>query len=51
MDHWLELLLERQKISQETFNDFKSIHKELQIRLNNFISQNKNEKEKSNEDE
>lgn len=47
MEHWLELLLEREKISNETFNEFIVIYKDLQIRLNNFISQTKNEKEKS----
>lgn len=44
-DHWLELLLERNKINQETFDEYKSISKELQIKLNNFIKTTKNEKE------
>ena len=44
-DHWLELLLERNKISQETFDEYKSISKELQIKLNNFIKTTKDEKE------
>jgi four helix bundle protein len=36
-DHWLELLFERNKISQESFDEYKTISKDLQIRLNNFI--------------
>jgi four helix bundle protein len=51
IEHWLELLLERQKISNETFNEFIAIYKDLQIRLNNFISQTKNEKEKPDQGE
>jgi len=50
MEHWLELLLERQKIPREAFKDFKIIHKDLQIRLNNFIRQTKDEKEKPDPD-
>jgi four helix bundle protein len=42
-DHWLELLLERNKINHETFDEYKSISKELQIKLNNFIKQTKDE--------
>jgi four helix bundle protein len=42
-DHWLELLLERNKINQETFDEFKSVSKELQIKLNNFIKRTKDE--------
>jgi four helix bundle protein len=44
-DHWLELLFERSKINQETFDDYKSISKELQIKLNNFIKITKDEKD------
>ena len=44
-DHWLELLLERNKINQATFDEFKSISKGLQIKLNNFIKQTKDENE------
>ncbi|MCK9423593.1 MAG: four helix bundle protein [Bacteroidales bacterium] len=43
IEHWLELLLERQKISLDTFNEFIVIHKDLQVRLNNFIRETKNE--------
>jgi four helix bundle protein len=44
-DHWLELLLERKKISQQSFNEFNSISKDLQIKLNNFIKLTKDENE------
>jgi len=44
-DHWLELLLERDKINQKTFDEYKTISKELQIKLNNFIKHTKDEKE------
>lgn len=46
-DHWLELLLERKKIDNSFFEEFKTISNELQIKLNNFISHTKNEKENS----
>ena len=42
-DHWLDLLLERGKISQVTFDEYKSISKDLQIKLNNFIKKTKDE--------
>ena len=42
-DHWLELLLERGKISKEVFDDYKTVSKNLQIRLNNFIKMTKDE--------
>jgi four helix bundle protein len=45
-DHWLDLLLERNKIPKDIFDEFASISKELQIRLNNFITHTKDEKEK-----
>lgn len=45
-DHWLELLFERGKISQEVYDEYKVISKELQIKLNNFINHTKDEKEK-----
>ncbi len=44
-DHWLELLRERNKINQETFDAYKSISKDLQIKLNNFIKTTKEEKD------
>jgi four helix bundle protein len=42
-DHWLELLLERNRINQETFDEYKTLSKDLQIKLNNFIKQTKDE--------
>jgi len=45
-DHWLELLLERGKITQDTFEHYKTISKDLQVKLNNFIKLTKDEKEK-----
>ncbi len=45
-DHWLELLFERNKINQQVFDEYKSISKDLQIKLNNFIKFTKNENEK-----
>ena len=42
-DHWLELLLERNKIDQLCFDEYKSLSKDLQIKLNNFITQTKDE--------
>jgi four helix bundle protein len=45
-DHWLELLFERNKISQENFDEYKTISKDLQIRLNNFIKMTKDENQK-----
>lgn len=38
IQHWAELMLERNIISQETFNKLADIHKPLEIKLNNFIS-------------
>jgi four helix bundle protein len=36
--HWLELLMERNKISQEEFNEVVLICDKFQLKLNNFIS-------------
>jgi len=44
-DHWLELLFERNKITREFFDEYKSLSKDLQIRLNNFIKSTKDEKQ------
>ena len=44
-DHWLELLIERNKISQDIFDEYKTASKDLQIRLNNFIKTTKDEKD------
>jgi four helix bundle protein len=43
MEHWLELLLEREKISKILFDEFSIIYKDLQVRLNNFIKETKDE--------
>jgi len=45
-DHWLDLLFERNKITADIFDEYNSISKDLQIRLNNFITHTKDEKEK-----
>ena len=44
-DHWLDLLFERNKISQDIFDEYNSISKDLQIKLNNFIKTTKDEKD------
>lgn len=44
-DHWLDLLFERNKISHDIFDEYNSISKDLQIRLNNFIKTTKDEKD------
>ncbi len=36
--HWIELPLERKLISEEVFQDMRSISERLSIKLNNFIS-------------
>jgi four helix bundle protein len=36
--HWLELLMERNKISQEEFNEVVLICDKFQLKLNNFIA-------------
>jgi four helix bundle protein len=36
--HWLDLLLERQKISRELFEGIKTIESKLAIKLTNFIN-------------
>jgi four helix bundle protein len=36
--HWLELLLERLKISQEEFEEIIQVCDKFQLKLNNFIS-------------
>jgi four helix bundle protein len=40
--HWLELLLERGKISSELYSSIKAIQKPLEIKLNNTITVTKN---------
>lgn len=36
-DHWLELLLERNKIQKEDYQKYKEIAEKFSIKLNNFI--------------
>jgi four helix bundle protein len=43
IEHWTELLNERKMISSEKYNQLITIYKDLQIRLNNFIRQTKDE--------
>jgi hypothetical protein len=42
-EHWLELLKERKMISIIDYEEFYSVGKDLQIKLNNLITQTKNE--------
>lgn len=43
--HWLELMHERKKISEEEYLSMKKIHKPLEIKLNNMITATKNSKQ------
>lgn len=48
INHWLELLLERNKIGQSDFDEMKQLAEKLSIKLNNFIRsiyESKNNKE------
>ncbi|MCK6616323.1 MAG: four helix bundle protein [Cyclobacteriaceae bacterium] len=48
INHWLELLLERNKLSQSDFDEMKLLAEKLSIKLNNFIRsiyESKNNKE------
>jgi four helix bundle protein len=36
-DHWIELLNERKKINKEKYKKYKTIAKDLGVKLNNFI--------------
>ena len=47
--HWLELLLERNKISNDEYTEIKLVADELQIKLNNFITTTCNQINKNNE--
>jgi four helix bundle protein len=38
LEHWSELMLERSIIHQSTFEQLKSIHRVLEVKLNNFIT-------------
>jgi len=43
-DHWLELLLERDKVSKERYEEMKNLAKGISVKLNNFISSTYNSK-------
>lgn len=38
VNHWSELMLERDFISLSDFDEIKTIHQKLEVKLNNFIS-------------
>jgi len=37
-DHWIELLKERKRVSKENYKKYKTIAKNLGVKLNNFIN-------------
>ena len=43
-EHWVDLLMERNKITTEKFKRFKDISKNLSLKLHNFISSTKRSK-------
>ena len=43
-DHWIEIIYERNKTSKEQIEKFKTIGKQLSIKLNNFIKSTYNAK-------
>lgn len=52
--YWLELLLERNKVSQELYDEYKKVSVSLAVKLNNYIasiyrSRDNNSKIKNNE--
>ena len=49
-EHWLQLLSERKIISDNEHDEFLEIAKNFQIKLNNLITQTKNERYKEKED-
>lgn len=46
MEHWAELMLERNIISPQEYQNLLEIHKPLQVKLNNFIASTLNAKKK-----
>lgn len=38
IEHWLELMYEREKVSKEHVDQMKELHQKLQVKLNNFIT-------------
>lgn len=51
LDHWLELLRERNKINDEDFERLKDVNRELSIKLNNFINSTYNSKRNERKDQ
>lgn len=49
--HWLELLLERNKINHEQYKEMIDVAKDLQVKLNNFIGSTFNQYKKSKNNE
>jgi len=45
--HWLELLLDRNKINHEQYKEMIDVAKDLQVKLNNFIGTTYNQYKKS----
>ena len=45
-DHWLELLFERGKITEDTINGLKMTAQKLSLKLNNFINSTYRSKDK-----
>lgn len=37
-DHWIELLKEREKVTDEEYKEYKKIAEVLSLKLNNFIA-------------
>lgn len=46
-DYWIELLKERETVTEKDFLEFKEVARKLEPKLNNFISANYRSKEKS----
>ncbi|MFO7826993.1 MAG: four helix bundle protein [Bacteroidales bacterium] len=49
--HWLELLLDRNKINHEQYKEMIDVAKDLQVKLNNFIGSTYNQYKKSKNNE
>ncbi|MDK2977886.1 MAG: hypothetical protein PWP52_600 [Bacteroidales bacterium] len=49
--HWLELLLDRNKINHEQYKEMIDVAKDLQVKLNNFIGSTFNQYKKSKNNE
>jgi four helix bundle protein len=46
IEHWAELMLERNIVSNPVYQELMEIHKPLQVKLNNFIASTLNAKKK-----